>query len=309
MTSKKVLISGGAGFIGSHLVRRLLADGKSVIVIDDFSEGRRENLPGGENLMVFEASVCDGVDFLFENVDTVFHLAALPRPQWSITHPEETHRVNVTGTLKTLLHCRDNNIRKVVFASSAFIYGEQEIQPMAETATPYLMCPYALHKLVGEQYCQLFSDLYGLQTISLRFFNVYGSRMNPDSPYSALIPKFIKMIDEGLPPLIHGDGQQLRDFVYIDDLVDGIILASQLDVGGVINLGYGKTRSVNDVHKIICDLLGTWVEPVHVDPVIEPRISHANREKAQELLGWVPKVDLEEGINRIINESVFISTL
>lgn len=298
----KALVTGGCGFIGSHLVERLLDEGHKVIVIDDLSEGKLEYLPtDNPNLEFHQKSILDDIGHLFKDVEAVFHLAALPRPLLSIEEPKPAHEVNVTGTLNILIHCRDHKVGRLVYASSASLYGEQPVYPSPEEATPNPMSPYALHKYIMELYAKLFETLYGLQANGLRFFNVYGDRMNPNGFYASLIPKFIKIIKSGERPTIFGTGEQARDFVYVDDVVEALILASKSKHYGLaFNIGWGKNYSVNEVFKTIRRLLKIDVEPLYGPAVIEPTQTLADSQRARGLLGWEPKVSLEEGIRRLI---------
>ncbi len=304
----KYLVTGGAGFIGSHLTEELLKEGHEVIVVDNLSEGSRDNLPlDNPNLKFYEDDIMEVImwEHLFKDVDVVFHLAAITRPQESIDDPKIYNRVNVEGTLNVLIAARDMGVKRVVFASSASIYGEQYIYPCLETATPNSMSPYGLQKFMGELYCKLFTDIYGLETNCLRFFNVYGTRMNPDSPYSALIPKFIKKIKAGEQPTIFGHGNQARDFCHIDDVVRAIILASKIDgFGQVFNVGGGVNYSVNDVFEIICNKLGKTMTPLHGPAVIEPTQTLADITKARDILAWSPEVSLEEGVRRLVEQGL-----
>jgi nucleoside-diphosphate-sugar epimerase len=304
----KYLVIGGAGFIGSHLCERLLKENKAVI--DDLSEGKLSNLPRNSRITLHKASILDDdIAPLFKGVDVVFHLAALTRPQWSILHPEETDMVNVHGTLKVLQHCRDNKVKRVVFVSSSSIYGEQKKIPTPEDVIPNPMSPYALSKLIGEQYCELFGKLYGLQINRIRPFNVYGTRQNPAGEYAAAVPKFIDRVNSFINvlkadgyPVITGDGKQVRDFVYVDDVVDLMIKASKSKVyGEAFNAGSGKNISINDLYDKVCEIMGVKVKPVHIAPVFEPRQTLADISKAKRLLGWEPKTSLEEGLRRTIN--------
>jgi len=298
----RYLVTGGAGFIGSHLVDRLLRDGNEVIVIDDFSEGKWENLQvNHSNLIVYKKSILGKIEKLFKGVSVVFHLAALTRPQLSIAEPEPSNLVNVSGTLNVLLNSRDKKVERVVFASSASIYGEQEKYPSSEIDKPNPMSPYASQKLMGEQYCQLFTKIYGLETNCLRLFNVYGKRMNPDGEYASLFPKFIKLIRNGIRPTINGTGKQTRDFVYIDDVVESMILASKSKAfGEVFNVGSGESLSVNDAFNIICWKLGKKIEPIYGPAVIEPTQVIADIKKINDVLGWKQEVDLGEGLDIMI---------
>jgi nucleoside-diphosphate-sugar epimerase len=318
----KYLVTGGAGFIGSHLVERLLQEnndvsvldghGNEVTVIDDFSEGKWANLPKSPNLHVYEASILGKIGHLFEDIDIVFHLAALTRPQWSILNPEDTNRVNVDGTLKILRYCEHYKIKRVVFVSSSSIYGQQDVFPTNEKAVLNPMSPYALTKSIGEQYAKLFEKLYGLEVNCIRPFNVYGTRQNPTGGYAAAVPKFIdtvnrlvNIVKNGETPKITGDGRQARDFIYIDDLVDLLILASNSKVfGESFNAGSGKNISINDLYDKICDIIGKRVEPMHIAPVFEPGQTLADITKARELLGWEPKVSLDDGLRKTIEGTI-----
>src|SRR5512139_969262 len=297
----RYLVTGGAGFIGSHLVERLLEQGE-VVVIDDFSEGKREYLPiGNPQLTVYEASILEPISSLFEGVEVVFHLAALPRPQKSITEPELPHDVNVTGTLRVLMACLNNKVKRLVFASSATIYGEQEKYPSPETAKPNPMSPYALHKLIGEQYCQLFERIYGLETNCLRLFNVYGDRMNPDGSYASLMPKFIKLLRKGKPPPIYGTGFQSRDFIYVDDVIEAFVAAGQSEAHGeVFNIGSETSCTVRVIFKLLRTRLGIRIDPVYEPAVIEPDMTFADCQKACDLLSWRCTTNLTEGISKIL---------
>lgn len=299
---KKVIVTGGAGFIGSHLTERLLKEGCKVTVIDDLSEGKWENLPKDPKLTEYEGSITEsGIGRLFKGVDVVFHLAALPRVQRSIKYPKETHEVNVTGTLNVLLAARDNNVKRFIFSSSSSVYGEQDRLPFDEGMIPNPMSPYGLHKLMGEEYCILFSKHWGLGTLCLRYFNVYGPRMYPEGDYANLLPKFIRLMKNGKIPIINGDGKQTRDFTFVTDVVDANLLAAQSKTSGeVINIGSGKNMSVNDVTAMLNRLLGTRIKPAHGPALIEPKTTLADRTKAKKLLGWEPKVEFIDGLKTMI---------
>lgn len=299
---KKVLVTGGAGFIGSHLTERLLVEGCRVTVIDDLSEGRWKNLPKHKNLTKYKGSITEkNLGRLFKGIDIVFHLAALSRIQRSIRYPRETHEVNVTGTLNMLLAARDNGVKRFVLSSSSSVYGDQDRLPFTEDMKPNPMSPYALHKLIDEQYCQLFTKLWGLETVSLRYFNVYGPRMNPDGAYANLFPKFIKLMSQDQIPTINGDGEQTRDFTFVTDVVEANLLAALSVVSGeVFNIGNGKNISVNEAAATLIKLMGKNIKPAHGPSVVEPRATLASRVKAGKLLGWKPKVKLQEGIKTMI---------
>lgn len=297
----KYLVTGGAGFIGSHLVRQLLMEDCQVTVIDHFSMGKRENLPDDPRLTVQKASILEDIGESFRGIDVVFHLAALTRPQVSMSQPVETNLVNVEGTLRILRHCVDNKVKRLVFVSSSSLYGEQKKYPVSEDATPYPMSPYGLSKLIGEQYCKLWERLYGLESNYIRPFNVYGTRQNPLGGYAAAVPKFIDQISKGKIPMITGNGEQSRDFTYVDDVVDQIILAGKSKVfGEAFNAGAGHTVSINEIFKTVCKLMNKKVQPLYVAPVVEPKMTLADISKAKRLLGWEPKVSLEEGLKRTI---------
>ncbi len=310
------LITGGAGFIGSHLVDRLLEednkvtviDGPStkITVVDNFYEGKYANLPKDPRLTVYEADILGKIGHLFEGVDIVFHMAALTRPQWSILYPAETDTVNVHGTLKILEHCRDHKIKRVVFMSSSSAYGEQKTYPTNEGAPLFPMCPYALTKQIGEEYCELFERIYGLEFNAIRPFNVYGSRMNPSGIYSSAVAKFIEVIHKNLPLTITGDGNQARDFIYIDDVIDQMLLMAHSKVHGeAFNCGSGVNTSINDLMKTIADLLGRTIDPQHTPPVLEPTETLADISKAKRLLGWEPRVNLVEGLEKTIKGTIY----
>ena len=298
---KNCLVTGGAGFIGSHLVERLLKEGSRVTVIDDLSEGKWENLPKHKNLIKIKASILDYVSKFVKGQDVIFHLAALPRLKRSLDDPWETHKVNVDGTLNLLLMAKKYKVKRFVFASSSSIYGNPLMVPFFEDMRPNPLVPYSLQKLECEEYCKMFSDLWGLSTISLRYFNVYGSRMNPNSPYALLLPKFIKLMSQNRQPTINGDGKHSRDFTYITDVVDATLLGAKSKISGeVFNIGRGETISVNKVVEILNGLLGKRIKPIHGPPVIEPGITWASNAKARKLLGWKPRVKFEEGLRTML---------
>ena len=295
------MVTGGAGFIGSHLVERLLKEGSRVTVIDDLSEGKWENLPKHKNLIKIKASILDDVSKFVKGQDVIFHLAALPRLKRSLDDPWETHKVNVDGTLNLLLMAKKYKVKRFVFASSSSIYGNPLMVPFFEDMRPNPLVPYSLQKLECEEYCKMFSDLWGLSTISLRYFNVYGSRMNPNSPYALLLPKFIKLMSQNRQPTINGDGKHSRDFTYITDVVDATLLGAKSKISGeVFNIGRGETISVNKVVEILNGLLGKRIKPIHGPPVIEPGITWASNAKARKLLGWKPRVKFEEGLRTML---------
>ena len=298
----RCLVTGGAGFIGSHLVDRLLKEGYEVTVIDDFSEGELFNLPiGNKKMTIYDLSITEDISPYFREVDYVFHLAAKTRPQESIIKPILYNLVNIDGIVNVLNACVKNKIKKLVFVSSSSIYGNQDKFPTSETAPPIIMSPYALTKWTGEQYCKLFERIYGLKSNYIRPFNVFGPRQSPDSEYSAVIPKFISSIKNNLVHNIWGDGKQKRDFIYVDDVVEMLILAATSPVSGeAFNAGCGENISINNLYNIICRLMKKNIIPNHIDPKFEPRLTLAKIDKAKKLLNWKPKVKLEEGIKKIL---------
>lgn len=299
----KCLVTGGCGFIGSHLVERLLKDGNQVVVIDDLSTGKLKNLPkGNSNLKFCNLSINDNIDKCFKGVDKVFHLAAKTRPQESIKDPSLYNYVNIEGTLNVLNNCVKHKIKRLVFISSSSLYGTQEKLPTSETASPISMSPYALTKLIGEQYCKLFERLYGLQSNYIRPFNVFGTRQNPSGGYAAAVCKFIDMLKKGKTPYITGDGKQTRDFIFVEDVVDLILLASESKVyGEAFNAGSETNISINNLYELISKLMNKEdIIPDYIDEVFEPRITLASMNKAKKLLGWKSKTTLIDGLRTML---------
>lgn len=306
------LVTGGAGFIGSHLVDRLLSDDNKVTVIDghstkirvvdNFHAGKYENLPQDPRLTVYNVDILGNIGSLFKDIDVVFHLAALTRPQWSIKHPFETSQVNVGGTIAVLEHCVKNKVKRVVFMSSSNLYGEVDEYPTFEDVKPNPMNAYALSKLVGEQYCKLFEKLYGLEFNACRPFNAYGSRMPITGIYTSAVATFINALKNNIPFKMFGSGEQRRDFIYIDDIVDQLLLMSTSEVHGeAFNCGSGTNTSINEIRQIVQRLMGKEIEPDRIDAQFEPSQTLADISKAEEMLGWKPRIDLEEGLRRTIN--------
>lgn len=292
-STKKAVVTGGAGFVGSHVVDALIKEGFAVSVIDDLSGGKRENVHKDATLHVVDVRDSKAIVPIIAGSEFVFHLAALPRVQYSIEYPEETNSVNVGGTLAVLKASKDAGVKRVVYAASSSAYGNQETLPLSEDVPPQPLSPYALQKYVGELYCRVFSEVYGLSTVSLRFFNVYGSRLDPEGAYALVIGKFLKQKKDGVPLTITGDGQQTRDFTHVQDIVRGMILAARSEhvgKGEVINLGRGQEVSVNALAELIG---GTTV---HIEPRLEPRHTRADITRAKEFLNWTPEVSLEEGV-------------
>lgn len=291
-----ILVTGGAGFIGSHLVEKLLEKENNIIVIDNFSMGKMENLPEHNNLSVITADILGGIGTFFEDIDVVYHLAALTRPRESFVNPIETNRVNVQGTLETLINARDNGVKKFIFVSSASAYGYQTKYPFDEFAMMKPASPYALTKLIGEQYCNLFSVFHDMDINCVRPFNVYGNRQDPKGEYAAAVPKFIDALKKGKQPFITGDGKQFRDFVYVDDVVDFMIRLAKSGVKGeTFNVGSGKHTTINALYETITEIMKSKVVPTFTDPVPDPN-TLAGMAKAEGMLKWKPKYSLIEGL-------------
>jgi UDP-glucose 4-epimerase len=300
----KALVTGGAGFIGSHLVSALVARGNKVVVVDDLSLGKRENVHHDAKFV--QRSIADKLDDLFieEEFERVYHVAALARVQLSIAEPARTHNANVNGTLNLLEMCKKFNVRRFVFSSSSSIYGDQDKLPLVETMAPNPMSPYAAHKLMGEIYCKIYKEIYGLETVALRYFNVYGGRMDPNGDYALLIPRFADKMFRGVQPVINGDGEQTRDFTYAGDVVAANILAGSTQdarcFGQAFNIGGGKNHSVNYVEEQIAKIAGNGIRAVRGKAVIEPKNTLADIRKAKEILGWEPRVKFEDGLKEAV---------
>jgi UDP-N-acetylglucosamine/UDP-N-acetyl-alpha-D-glucosaminouronate 4-epimerase len=295
--SRLVLVTGGAGFIGSHLVDALVAAGHRVRTLDNFATGHREYLNPRAELI--EADIRDGaaIRSAFDGVDCVFHVAALPRIPLSIEKPVETHLTNVIGTLNVLMAARDAGARRVVYSGSSSVYGEQERLPLVETMTPNPLNPYALQKLVGEQYARIFHRLFALETLTLRYFGVYGPRMASEGTYSLAIAAFLRARREGRPLEIHGDGRQSRDFTHVSDVVRANLLAMDAAVadGRAINIGCGRNVTI----KQVAELIGgpTIRKPPRAGDM---RDTLADIGEAARVLSWRPQVRLEQGIAELL---------
>ncbi len=297
------LVTGGAGFIGTNLVKRLLNDGHSVTVIDNYAGGKKpERFQNGAEYIEGDIrSRSDMERACGKKPDGIFHLAALPRVVYSVEHPEETHDVNVNGTLNVLLVARDLGVKRVVFATSSAAYGDQAVYPMKEAgAIKKPVSPYGFHKFVGEEYCRLFSLLYGLETVSLCYFNVYGPYFDPEGAYALVIGRFLDQKKQGKPMTVRGDGEMYRDYTHVDDVVQANMLAmtkATVGKGEVINIGYGEPHSVNELVTLIGG-------PAVFVPALpgEMKMTHADNTLAKELLGWKPTVRLEEGVAELKKE-------
>ena len=299
-TTKKIaVVTGGAGFIGSHLADTLLAEGYAVRVVDNLSGGKREKIP--KNAEFFEQDVNDtaALTKIMTGAEFVFHLAALPRVQYSIEHPVETNKANVDGTVSVLTAARDAGVKRVVYSASSSAYGDQTIMPLTEDMSASPKSPYGLQKYIGELYCRLWSEVYDLSTVSLRYFNVYGPGADPEGAYALVIAKFLKQRTLGGPMTVTGDGVQTRDFTHVRDVVRANILAAlseKVGKGEVINIGAGHNASVTR----IAELIGGPVE--HIAARLEPHDTLADNTRAKELLGWKPTVSLEDGIVELKKE-------
>lgn len=293
------LVTGGAGFIGSHLVEALLKQGHRVRVLDNCSTGNREHLPLRAELIVADITNYDAIRSTFHGVDGVFHIAGLPNVQRSIDQPKETHDVNLTGTLHVLEAARAAGVRRVVFASSAAVYGDQDALPHHERMEPRPKSPYALQKLVGEEYCKSYMRMGALETVCLRLANVYGPRASDAGVYANVIPLFLRQAAAGQPLTITGDGEQTRDYIHVTDVVAAMVAAmeqSTVGCGEALNVSANEERSVNAIARLV----GGPVERVAVR--IEPRRMRLDNQRARELLGWAPRVAFTEGIRALLTE-------
>ena len=300
------LVTGGAGFIGSAIVRELLTRGQQVRVLDNFSTGRQENLKEVMDQIQFIAGdLCaDGVpEKVLEGIQYVLHQAAIPSVPRSIADPLGTHRANVDGTLRLLEAARQSGVRRVVYASSSSAYGDTPTLPKVESMEPNPASPYAVSKLAGEYYARVFAQVYGLETVSLRYFNVFGPRQDPTSPYSGVLSRFITALSRGEQPRVYGDGEQSRDFTFVADAVEANLLACVAPEasGRVFNIGTGHRYTLNQTLAILTEILGCRSEPVHEAPRPgDVRHSQADISAAQRGLGYEPQVGFEEGLRETI---------
>ena len=299
----KVVVTGGAGFIGSNLAEELLKK-HEVTVIDNLSTGRIENLDQIIDKINFIKGSITDLDLLreaFLGSDTVFHQAAIPSVQRSVDNPIASNEANVEGTLKVLVAARDCNVRKVVYASSSSAYGDTPTLPKKEEMKPNPKSPYAISKLAGEYYCRVFSEVYGLKTACLRYFNVYGPRQNPASQYAAVIPRFITRVLAHEPPVIYGDGKQTRDFTFVKDVVKANILAMQSPAEGVFNIACGQRVSLNELAGKIMKITGIKLDPIYDEPRQgDVRDSLADISSAGDKLGYRPDFCLDSGLEETI---------
>lgn len=302
----RYLVTGGAGFIGSHLTTALVERGEQVRVVDNLSTGKRDNLAHVESqIELFEGDLAD-INVARRAVDRcefVLHQAAIPSVPRSVQDPIASNRANIDATLNLLVAAREAGVERVVYAGSSSAYGDTPTLPKREDMATSPLSPYALQKLVGEQYMQLFTRLYGLETVSIRYFNVFGPRQDPSSPYSGVISLFVSAAVDGRSPTIYGDGEQTRDFTYVANVVDGVLRACSAPraSGEVINVATGGRISLNQLFRAIRDLTGAQVEPRYTDPRPgDVRDSQADIGKAREMLGYEPIVAFEEGLRRTL---------
>ena len=304
----RFVVTGGAGFIGSHLVEELLRRGESIRVVDNFATGRRDNVPSGgagRSVELVEGDVSNAAVArqAVAGCDFVLHQAAIPSVPRSVADPLASHKANVDGTLQILLAARDAKVKRLVFAGSSSVYGDTAVLPKREDMRSKPLSPYALQKLIGEEYCQLFTRLYGLETVTTRYFNVFGPRQQPGSPYSGVISLFIDALATGQPPTIHGDGKQTRDFTYVGDVVQGVLRCCEAPgvAGEVLNLANGGRISLLDLVKSLQIIMRKDIAPTFGPARAgDVRDSQADNVKARKLLGYEPSVSFDEGLRRTV---------
>lgn len=303
MKNKKVIVTGGMGFIGSHLTERLLEDNE-VTVIDNGITGRMENIENlldHKNLTLIKGSIVDlNLTEIFQGKDYVFHLAAIPSVPRSVKDPYSSNEANITGTLNVLIAAKDAGIKKVIFSSSSSVYGDTPTLPKIEDMPVNPQSPYAITKATGEMYCRVFEELYGLPTVCLRYFNVFGPRQDPTSQYSAVIPKFITAIANDKSPLIYGDGEQSRDFTFVKNVVDANILSCESDKTGIFNIACGRRITVNQLVDYINEILGKEIKSVYADPRqgdIKNSLADISKAKG---FGYDPKDEFKEELLKTV---------
>lgn len=306
ISGKTAVVTGGAGFIGSHIADALLALGCKVRVIDDLSTGKKENISHILDKIEFHnKSILDdgALKKVFKGAEYVYHEAAVPSVPKSVADPLTSHEANATGSLKVLLAARDAGVRRVVYAGSSSFYGDTPTLPKHEGMPPNPLSPYAFQKFAGESYAAMFYKLYGLETVTLRYFNVFGPRQDPHSQYAAVIPRFIRLLKRGEPPTVFGDGEASRDFTFISDVVEANILATVAEdaAGGSFNCAGGRRVTVNELISTLQKLLGTNIAPVYLDTRKgDIKHSYADISKAGRILYYKPKVTFEEGLIKTI---------
>lgn len=297
----KYLVTGGAGFIGTNLMKMLLTEGHTVRSLDNYSAGKMpERELSGVEYLEGDIRKAEDINQAAAGMDGIFHLAAVPRVSYSVEHPLETHDNNVNGTLNVLEAARINKVKRVIFASSSAIWGDQTEYPIPENAVPKPISPYGFHKLAGEHYCRLWAELYGVETVSLRYFNIYGPYMDPNGAYALVVGKFIAQKKQGQPLTICGDGEYYRDFTHVADVARANILAMtspKVGKGEVIEIGGGQPYSVNQVAELIGG------ETVNIAPRAgDMRFTKANQTKGRELLNWEPQINFPDGIAALKKE-------
>src|SRR5215217_6918072 len=299
------LVTGGAGFIGSHLVEELVRRGERVRVVDNLVTGKRRNIAHVPSVEFMEGDLADAdvARRAVEGMDYVLHQAAIPSVPRSVKDPVTSNRANIDASLNVLVAARDAGVRRLVYAGSSSAYGNTPTLPKVETMPTAPLSPYALQKLVAEQYCQMFTRLYGLETVTTRYFNVFGPRQDPSSPYSGVISLFISALCEGRRPTIYGDGEHTRDFTYVANVVDGVLRActAKEASGQVVNVATGGRISLNQLFRAIRDLTGADVEPTYAAPRAgDVKDSQADISKAARLLGYQPTVSFEQGLDKTV---------
>jgi len=296
---EKVIVTGGAGFIGSHIVDALIEKGYEVHIVDNLCAGKKENVNKKAILHVVDIRDKEALMSIFKDAKYVFHEAALPRVQYSIENPIETNEVNVIGLLNVLEVAKLSKVKRVIYAASSSVYGDCDILPLKESLPPNPLSPYGAQKYIGEVYCKVWSEVYKLETVSLRYFNVYGSRFNPEGAYPLVIGYFIKLSQQRKPLTITGDGEQTRDFTHIKDVVNANLLAmnsEKVGNGEVINIGSGRNISMNKLASLFDS------KKEYIPKRLEPKHTLADNNKANDLLGWKPKVNFEEAITELKKE-------
>ena len=305
MSKRAYLVTGGAGFIGSHIAERLVRDGHTVRVLDDFSSGKESNLDSfRKDLEIIKGDIRDAdvVKRATRGVEIVFHEAALGSVPRSVVDPLTTHEVNMTGTLNVFLAARDAGVKRVVYASSSSVYGETPVLPKREDMIPQPLSPYALSKLVGEHYSSVFKQIYGFEIVSLRYFNIFGPRQDPESQYAAVLPRFVTALLGGKAPVVYGDGLQ-SDFTYVENVVNANLLASEADgiAGRAFNVACGGRYTLLDLLARLKSILGTGIEPIHeAARAGDVRDSQASIEAAERGFGYRVSVDFDEGVRRTV---------
>jgi nucleoside-diphosphate-sugar epimerase len=299
------LVTGGAGFIGSHLAEALHARGHRVRVVDNLATGRWENLAHLPSIDAIEGDLSDleVARRAAAGMDCVLHQAAIPSVPRSVADPLGSHLANVTASLNLLIAARDAGVRRVVYAGSSSVYGDATDLPKREDMAGRALSPYALQKRMSEEYARLFTELYGLETVTLRYFNVFGPRQDPSSPYSGVISLFITSLLEGRRPVIYGDGEQTRDFTYVTNVVNGVLKACDAAASGLtINLATGGRVSINQLFRAVARIIGTSLDPIYADARVgDIRHSQADIQLARRVLGYEPVIGFEEGLRRTVD--------